>query len=258
MLKLKKLIPIILFANTLIGCSGHRLTNQDGISIPVIVESYPVDQKKTAPTVVIAHGSDGVQMFHRDWARLVQSWGYNAVIVDHYSLRGISIHTGVVLEGARGEDRARDLVAVSHWINLQPWHQGKMAVIGFSQGGAGVFALVGKQEDVEYFKIVKNGQSILYTAAVAFYPGCSITPPPIKPTIPTQVHLAADDTLAMIGFCVPLNDPKYEVYKYEGATHAFDVYLSAYARPIFYHRYDSMIAQQSQKNTRKFLDQQLR
>ena len=84
MLKLKKLIPIILFVPALIGCSGHRLTNQDGISIPVIVESYPVDQKKTAPTVVIAHGSDGVQMFHRDWARLVQSWGYNAVIVDHY------------------------------------------------------------------------------------------------------------------------------------------------------------------------------
>ena len=236
------------------GCSTHFLKDQDGNSLPVLLGAYPVDDKISAPTVLIAHGSDGVQNFHREWAIRVQSWGYNAVIIDHYSLRGIGIHTGQVLPGVRGEDRARDMVNAGHWISKQPWHKGKMGVIGFSQGGAGVLALVAKQDDVEYFKIVKKGEKIPFSAAVAFYPGCSISPPPINPTIPTQIHLAGKDTLALIGFCSPLNDSLYDVHKYLEATHAFDVSIPSSVRLTFLHQYDPNIAKVSQENTKKFLD----
>ena len=256
-LKFKHLL-IVWIMLMLSGCSTYSLKDRDGNSIPVLLGAYPVDQKKTAPTVLIAHGSDGVQNFHREWAIRIQSWGYNAVIIDHYSLRGVGVHTGQVIPGVRGEDRARDMVHAGHWISTQPWHQGKMGVIGFSQGGAGVLALVAIQEDVEYFKIVKKSEKIPYTAAVAFYPGCTISPPPINPTIPTQIHLAGDDTLAFIGFCSPLNDPLYDVHKYLGATHAFDVSIPSSVSLNFLHRYDPSVAKESQEKTRKFLDKLLK
>jgi dienelactone hydrolase len=249
---------LIVILLALSGCSTHQLKDQDGNSIPVLLSANPVDEKKTAPTVLIAHGSDGVQNFHREWAVRVQSWGYNAVIIDHYSFRGIAAHTGQFIPGVRGEDRARDMVQAGYWISKQPWHKGNMAVIGFSQGGGGVLALVAKQEDVEYFKVVKKGQKIPFAGAVAFYPACSLSPPPIKPTVPTQIHLAGDDTLALLGFCIPLDDPLYDVYKYAGATHAFDVSIPSTVRLNFSHQYDPNTSKDSQENTKKFLDKLLK
>jgi len=249
------LIAILL---ALSGCSTHQLKDQDGNAIPVLLSANPVDEKKTAPTVLIAHGSDGVQNFHREWAVRVQSWGYNAVIIDHYSFRGIGAHTGQFIPGVRGEDRARDMVHAGHWISKQPWHKGNMAVIGFSQGGAGVLALVAKQETVEYFKIVKKGEKIPFTAAVAFYPACSLSSPPVKPTIPTQIHLAGKDTLALTEFCSHLEESLYDVHRYQDATHAFDVWIPSTVRLNFLHQYDPVVAKDSQENTKKFLDKLLK
>ncbi len=233
---------------------SHRLKTTEGLDLPVRVTAYPVDDDKTAPTVLVAHGSDGVTGYHTEWARRIRGWGYNAVVIDHYSLRGITIHVGRVIEGVRGEDRARDMVHAARWITQQPWHQGKIAAIGISQGGAGVLALSAQQENLEYHKIVKNGEKTPYTAVVAFYPGCSIYLPPIKPTIHVQMHLASDDTLANPAFCSPLDDPLYDVTTYQGATHAFDLDISSQRRPPFLHRYDSRIAKEAQDKTKKFLD----
>jgi dienelactone hydrolase len=150
------------------------------------------------------------------------------------------------------------MVQAGYWISKQPWHKGNMVVIGFSQGGGGVLALVAKQEDVEYFKVVKKGQKIPFAGVIAFYPACSLSPPPIKPTVPTLVHLASDDTLALLGFCTPLDDPMYEVHKYIGATHAFDVSIPSTVRLNFLHQYDPVVAKDSQENTKKFLDKLLK
>lgn len=256
-MKFKFSLVVLIFL-ILNGCATHRLKDQDGNSLPVLLGAYPVDEKKSAPTILIAHGSGGVQNFHREWAVRVQSWGYNAVIIDHYSLRGIGVHTGQFIPGVRGEDRARDMVQAGYWVRNQPWHQGNIAVIGFSQGGGGVLALVAKQEDIEYFKVVKKEQKIPFAGAVAFYPACTLSPPPIKPTIPTQVHLAGNDTLALIGFCIPLDDPMYDVHKYVGATHAFDVSIPGTVRLTFSHQYDPNAAKESQENTKKFLDKILK
>lgn len=63
---------------------------------------------------------------HRDMASTLNSWGYNAVVVDHYTLRGIAApHTGVAVHGARGEDRALDFIETGRWVQQQSWHQGK-------------------------------------------------------------------------------------------------------------------------------------
>lgn len=240
------------------GPPTHRLKSGEGVDLPVRVTAYPVDENKVAPTVLIAHGSDGVSGYHTEWARRIRSWGYNAIIIDHYTLRGITIHTGRVIEGARGEDRARDMVHAAHWILQQPWHQGKLAAIGISQGGAGVLALSAKQEELDYYKITRKGEKVPYSAVIALYPGCSIFAPPIKPTIAVQMHLASDDTLANPAFCSPLDDSLYEVNTYQGATHSFDMYLSPHIRLPFVHRYDPKIAIEFQERAKVFLDKHLK
>lgn len=252
-MKLK--LIFVIFILWLGGCSTTlQLKNQEGESLPVLLISYPVDEKKTAPTVLIAHGSDGVQSFHREWAQRVQSWGYNAVIIDHYSLRGINLHTGQFLQGVKGPDRARDMVQAGNWILQQSWHKGKVGIIGFSQGGGGVMALIDNQDNIENSKIINKGEKIPFSVAVAFYPSCLLSSPPIKPSIPTQIHLAKSDDLAPIRFCLPLSDPLYEIHQYEGATHAFDVYISSKARLNYTHRYDPAVAKESQEYAKVFLE----
>ena len=241
------------------GCTSNlQLKNQDGTSLPVSMEAFPVDQNKSAPTVLISHGSDGVQRSHKEWATRVQSWGYNAVVIDHYSMRGISHHTGQVLPNMRGEDRARDLVKAGHWISNQPWHKGKIAAIGFSQGGAGVLVLGGKRENLEFYKILKEGEANPYAVAIAFYPACGISSPSVTPSMPIQLHLAMRDGLALVSHCSPIDDPLYEVHRYKDATHAFDVSIPSSMKLSFSHHYDLDIAEQSRKKTRDFLDKHLK
>jgi len=251
-MKTKLSLAVIFMTVCLTGC-GSILRNSEGERLPVLVNEYKVD--KPSATVLIAHGSDGVKPWHLEWANVIRSWGYNAVVIDHYTLRGIGMHIGTVLPGVRGEDRARDMIYAARWVQQQPWHKGKIAVIGFSQGGSGVLALANRNE-LEYYKAIKPNESMPISAAVAFYPGCSISYPPIKPSMPVQVHLAAEDTLAMIGFCGSMEDAQYNVHKYESATHSFDVYLGPY-RPPFHHRYDAGITRIARENTKQFLDKNL-
>lgn len=252
-MKTKISLLVILMTTCLTGC-GSILKNSEGERIPVSVNEYKVNTP--SPTVLIAHGSDGVQRHHLEWADVVRSWGYNAVVIDHYTLRGIGMHIGTVLPGVRGEDRARDMIYAARWVQQQSWHKGKIAVIGFSQGGSGVLALANKNE-LEYYKVIKPNDSMPISAAVAFYPGCSISSPPIKPSMPLQVHLAVEDTLAMIGFCGSMEDAQYSIHKYNSATHAFDVYMGQF-RPSFHHRYDPGITRVARENTKQFLDKNLK
>jgi dienelactone hydrolase len=244
-MRIKLFVAISLLA-LLVGCATPVDTvfkSRSGASLPVQVELFLSTSNQPKPTVVIAHGSGGVKPSQRVWASLAQSWGYNAVVIDHYTLRGIGDHTGRIAPGAAAYDRAQDMNAVANWIKQQPWHQGKLAVVGFSQGGAGVFSLISSNTP--------------YAAAIAFYPACAINAPPGSPQIPTQVHLAESDNLAYIGYCTPaLNRSQYEYYIYKNATHVFDVNMQT--TTPFTHRYDPVAARESQQRSRDFLEKNLK
>lgn len=239
------------------GCSTHQLKSADGTTLPVLVGAYPVDEKKIAPTVLISHGSKGVQEHYTDWAKRIRSWGYNAVIVDHYTKRGIGYHTGEFIPGARGEDRARDMAQASEWVIKQPWHHGKMAVIGFGQGGAGVLALAEEQDLLKYHKIVAAGAAIPFVAAVAFYPTCRLYNTPVRPTIPVQIFFAGNDSLSPMGYCYRYVDPLYSVRIYPEATNAFDI-VAPFRGAKYQQQYRPDLAEQSQQETRKFLEKYLK
>ena len=230
----------------LVGCATPVDTpfkSNSGSSLPVQVELFLSTSNQPKPTVVIAHGSGGVKPSQRVWASLAQSWGYNAVVIDHYTLRGIGDHTGRIAPGAGAWDRAQDMNAVANWIKQQSWHQGKLAVVGFSQGGAGVFSVISSNTP--------------YAAAITIYPACAINAPPSLPQIPTQVHLAESDNLSYIRYCTPtLTSSRYEPYIYKNATHVFDVNMKT-STP-FTHRYDPVAARESQQRRREFLDRNLK
>ena len=241
-----KVFAVFSLLALLVGCATPVDTpfkSNSGSSLPVQVELFLSTSNQPKPTVVIAHGSGGVKPSQRVWASLAQSWGYNAVVIDHYTLRGIGDHTGRIAPGAAAHDRAQDMNAVANWIKQQPWHQGKLAVVGFSQGGAGVFSLISSNTP--------------YAAAITFYPACAINAPPSLPQIPTQVHLAESDNLSYIRYCTPtLTSSRYEPYIYKNATHVFDVNMKT-ATP-FTHRYDPVAARESQQRSREFLDRNLK
>ena len=242
------------------GCVATQsplIKDVSGQPLPIKLEVLALSKPEKAPTVIVGHGSGGLQAMHRQMANTLNSWGYNAVVIDHYSLRGIGAHTGTSVAGARGEDRALDFIETGRWIEQQPWHRGKIAVVGFSQGGGGVLALVNDRalRNREY---VSDSRPNPISVAAAFYPSCFLNPPPFPPSMPTQVHLAEMDDLARISYCGLDKDSPYQVHLYKEATHSFDESLPAGIRLSFTHRYSPRATQESRDNLKRFLDQHLR
>lgn len=255
---MKKLFFAFFLSFVLSGCTATVVIKQsDSEASSFRVESSPADKNKKSPTVLIGHGSGGVTAAPRELVSLVNSWGYNAVIIDHYTLRGISRHTGREVQGATGKDRARDFIDAGRWVNKQDWHQGKIAVVGFSQGGGGVLTLVDEKKMREY-EFVTDKKSNPISAASAFYPSCYFNPVPKSPSMPTQIHLAGADDLARPSFCYFHSRESYEIHTYENATHSFDEYIHSSVQLSFTHKFDRKITLESRNRLKLFLDAHLK
>jgi dienelactone hydrolase len=240
------------------GCTAHGtpVYHTQDVLAPIKLSIKFAHENKAAPTVLIGHGSAGVTRGNQELARVLKEWGYNSIIVDHYTLRGITRHTGREAPGARGKDRALDFIRVARWAHTQSWHTGKIAVIGFSQGGGGVLSLANKKlmgqsknKSTDYLGPI--------VAAVAFYPSCYFNPVPKNTPIPIQIHLAEDDDLARTHWCRISNQSLYVVHRYKNATHSFDENIPSHIPLTFTHRFNHQITEKSRKNLKEFLDQQL-
>jgi len=195
-----------------------------------------------APTILISHGSDGAYGdSYRLWAKEINSWGYNAVIVDSYTKRGFS---ELPNQGWKIPmiDRAKDFVQVSDILVNADWHNGNFGFIGFSQGGATGLSLV-KYLDQTKIK-----------AAVLFYPSCFYESPASKPKIPTQLHLGMKDDWAKPEYCGRDLD-NYQVFKHENASHAFDIQRGYRVTKLGFHLwYDSQAHELSKQTAKKMFD----
>jgi dienelactone hydrolase len=92
------------------------------------------------PVVVQMHGCGGIRRMQQRYAETARQAGFAAVIVDSLGPRRIgrkaaqlTVCTGLRLRGA---ERARDLLAILHWLKSQPWADtGRLAAAGWSHGG---------------------------------------------------------------------------------------------------------------------------
>lgn len=238
----------------------RNLIDSAGKELPVrIAIRFGDDQPK--PTVIVGHGSAGVTPIEYEQARHVQGWGYNAVIVDHYTARGIKRHTGMRIAGGLPDDRAADMVAVAKWVTQQPWHKGKIAIIGISQGGAGVWALANERNMRSHSAIQVTDEDLkLIAVGVAMYPACApdLASPPRAPIFPVQLHIGEADDLALPRWCETFGNPKYEKHIYAGATHSFNYAGVVPNNTRFTHRYDYEADKLSQSRIKIYLDKHLK
>ena len=244
----------LLLAGCLSVTTQSGIAALDGSALPVRVTVYKATSEGARPTVLVAHGSDGPAQLYHNLAQEIVSWGFNGVVIDHYTLRGIQApHTGRVVPNARPEDRARDILATARWVEAQPWHQGGMGVVGASQGGSGVFALVNRSY-MEWLGHMRAGERYPLTAASTFYPGCGLHTPPPVPALPTQLNLAEREDLDFIVRCGATAHPLYERHLYAGATHAWDSQIGEPRRSqlIFTQEFNAEVTRLSRQRAREF------
>lgn len=223
--------------------SGFVKLNNEISAKPYIVEGK-------APTVLVVHGSGGVRGWREDqramdkWARIINTWGYNAVVVDLFSGRGFST---LLKDGHKVpfDTRANDLKLIASYVTQQQWHTGYIGLIGFSQGGATIIALS------------KNSHPI-FKAGVVYYPACAYQSPTDRPEFHIQMHLGLMDDLSYPFLCHVVDTSKYDISKYEQTTHAFDV--DAPTRVIQGHRfqYNREAYELAKGRTKVFFDNHLK
>lgn len=197
-----------------------------------------------APTVILAHGCDGVNRFNLEWARTIRSWGYNVVVVDSFTKRGSN---GVCMKGweIHPVDRSNDILEVANSVKSKSWHKGKIGAIGFSHGGSTMIALSNSTE---------------ISALVAYYPSCSLTYPSNTPKTKVMMHLGAKDTWTPAWQCSVQNltDKNYSVTVYENAGHAFDIDAPNRTMGRYLLWYDRAADIESRNLTKAFFDKELR
>ena len=196
-------------------------------------KTHLLSTEKPSPTIVLAHGCDSEHLlsWYLEKAKIINSWGYNVVLVDSYSMRGdenlckfpraleVSAHL-----------RAADFQLVGKWVKTQPWHRGKIGAIGYSTGGAVTLALSQENARNNLFSNIRQNQ---FSALVAYYPGCALlmNTPPVDADTPIMVHIGNKDDWTPIAQCMgedarsskkEMVGKHYYVHIYENATHSFD------------------------------------
>ncbi len=235
------------------GCA-QVVVDSKGAPQQFSMEVFSVGSGK-APTVLIAHGCDGARLLaYRDWAKQINSWGYNAIVVDSYSKRGIgsTCNRSTIDTYRQGAD---DLIKAAIWLQAQNWHSGKIGAIGFSRGGSVGLALA-NQDLLLQGGVLKAGEHSNISAVVAYYPHCFQGSHTAKPNAPTLLQLGAKDDWTPISNCnlKAKTDSNYHINIYPNAGHAFD--MSYPIRTVYGHYlfYDNEADVASRKATREFFD----
>jgi dienelactone hydrolase len=250
-----KLTVIATISISLAGCV-ETLKNVKGHQFSL--ETYTKSGK--SPTVLISHGSACLTEHERRTASLVNSWGYNAVVIDHCAARGVSRYTGenppVSLLPSH---KALDYFEAAAWVKKQPWHQGKIAVMGFSRGGAAALAATDMENLIKFSNLQPDAKNLL-AGVIAYYPACNPTQRPRNPQIPALIHHGKEDNLSHVSLCGYKREeispnPNYQVILYAGAHHGFDqdfpeMKVKGFIVSL---RYDRKAALASQETSRKFL-----
>jgi dienelactone hydrolase len=263
-----KSILTFLIALTIAGLqsyatAGTRITSNnyyDNKDVSLNVEIYKVGENVTnAPTVILLHNCAGIRGNHiSSWVQDLNSWGYNAVVIDAFGPRGIrSICTNTFAFPRL--QFGRDAYYVAKWIKSQPWGNGKIGVMGFSFGAGAVLQMVSPNTVQQEFG------DVVISAGVAFYPDCPQMG--YQPgVVPVQFHLGGKDDVAPPQQCIDLAKSQWKdkavIEYYADALHGFDmpgmnqtVQFQMGSRLVAWSEKDDRIAR---SKTKIFLDQKLK
>ena len=264
---MKSILTLLIFSilTCLQGCStaGTQIISNnyyDHKDVSLDVNIYKVAENvNNAPTVILLHNCAGIRGTHiSSWVRDLNSWGYNAVVIDAFWGRGLSnicLNTFAFPRLQFG----RDAYYVAKWIKSQPWGSGKIGVMGFSFGAGSVLQMVSPNTVQQEFG------DIIISAGVAFYPDCPQMP--YQPgVVPVLFHLGGKDDTAPAQQCIDLAKSQWKdkaiVEFYPDAYHGFDMpgtnqmlQFQMGSRLVAWSEKDDRIAR---SKTKIFLDQKLK
>ena len=209
---------------------------------------------KSKPTIILAHGCDGMiaRQHYYFSAKEIAEWGYNVVMVDSFTKRRTS-NVCTELTSVTPAQRASDIAEAAKWVVNQPWHTGKIGLIGYSHGGSTVLNVVGD----------KNIKGI--SAVVAYYPGCRkffVGQDYRYGFIPLQIHVGDADSWTPPHLCNKVisgpTDSPYELFVYPGATHSFDLNYSGRTMYGHYMAYDADADKLAAHRSREFFNKHLK
>lgn len=214
---LKKIITLValVFSSSYTGIafSAETVSVDDPRTqkkVDIVIHTYL--RNEPSPTILLGHGCSGILRFDYDWAKEINDWGYNVLIVDSYGPRGLKqdCDSQVPNKLVNSEQRTADAFAVARWAKSQPWNKGKVGYIGFSNGGWTALTMSNSV----------GGEVI--SGIVAYYPACYPNEyPNLK--VPTQIHIGDKDDWTPSIECEPYRKLKVvDLNIYKGATHGFD------------------------------------
>jgi dienelactone hydrolase len=149
-------------------------------SAPAPLRGFVFEPTTTGPhaAIVMLHGCGGayardgrLNARHRMWGELLAAQGYVVLMLDSFSARGIKeLCTQPLAQRPLKEaDRVGDAYAAQAYLRTrQDVRADAIGVLGWSHGGGVVLDTVARAPR----ELVTQGV-IPFTAAVAFYPGCS-------------------------------------------------------------------------------------
>jgi dienelactone hydrolase len=217
---MQKIFAIIsLFLLT--ACAGtERIRTKEmhnGSEVGIGIEIFKAE-KLPAPTVLILHGCGGVDQHYRDWAKQVQSWGFNAIVIDSFTSRFVR-STCEKAMNVQPLQRAIDAHLSARWVKSQSWSTNKVGLIGLSHGGWSALYASTKQ-DAE--REIGSGE---ISSVVAYYPYCGQRFYSFQLHIPLQIHIGELDEWTPVGVCRDL--AQYwgignDYHEYKGVHHSFD------------------------------------
>ena len=233
--------------------------NQKGDTFRFSIQQYTLSSP--APSVIVSHGGACLTSFEHSWAKTLNNWGYNAIVIDHCTSRGIEKHTGIEPPPLNVHDRVSDYAVVAEWLQSQNFHKGKIALLGSSRGGEGVI----RASDPRFNRTYGGDETLSFISAfIAYYPPCNS--PLVSSRAPVLIHHGDQDNLAIFSWCAyekwATNQIRLSVYK--GVSHAFDQPGSTltgsnkYIGNFIVRKYDHEAATKSQQVTREFLNETLK
>ena len=166
-------------------------------------------------------------------------------------------------ESVGNKDRLEDIIETAKWVEKQPWHKGKIGVVGYSMGALAALNLA--SDGGEFYPYTdKIDQDIYVTkyvsAVIAFYPSCKMGHKDAK--VPSLILIGELDTWTPVRLCDQLaavGNKNITLIRYPGAYHSFDTpgfnQVNRYGHMI---KYNAPAAADAEMRTKKFFEKYLK
>lgn len=206
------------------------------------------------PAVVLQHGCDGIGKRVRNWASVLNGWGYATAIVDsngpRYVYNGCGKTGGVAIDA-----RGYDAYAAKSFIGSLPYiDPNRIGIMGFSQGARSVLCAINE-------KCISDYSGTPFKTAIAFYPLCVGS---LKDNnAPLLVLIGEKDDWTPASMChhmskLPRGRHEAHFVFYPNATHSFDVQGNNHYYMGHYLKYSPEATRDARIQVKNFLSEYLK